>query len=188
MKLFLKLPKELRKELKKPLGKLIEVIPEKSMVEIAGLVNKSRPVRIISVGDVITQYMLMSGILPDLSIVDHKIYRRKIEFPFNYEGFYNIIVYVKNPPGHISEDAWNKIRKYLTTNLKTLIVVDGEEDLLTLPAIVEAPEGSLIFYGQPSIGVVSITVSNSIKGKVRNILKKFIKLKHLGQNISRTYK
>lgn len=186
--MFLKLPKELRKELKKPLGELIEVIPEKSMVEIVSLVNKLRPTKIISVGDVITQYMLMSGILPDLSIVDHKMYRRKIEFPFNYEGFYNIVVYVKNPPGHISEDAWNKIRKYLTTSLKALIVVDGEEDLLALPVIVEAPEGSLIFYGQPSTGVVSITVSNSIKSKIKNILKKFIKLKYLGQNISRTSK
>ena len=81
-----------------------------------------------------------------------------------------------------------KIRKYLTTSLKALIVVDGEEDLLALPVIVEAPEGSLVFYGQPSTGVVSITVSNSIKSKVKRMLKKFIKLKYLGQNISRTSK
>lgn len=177
--MLLKLPEELRAKLKEPLGELIETIPEKSMEKIINVVNKFKPTKVVSIGDVITQYILMSGILPDLSIIDYKMYRRRMEFSFNYDHFFNIIVHTRNPPGHISEDAWNKIRKHIKSEFKTLIIVDGEEDLLTLPALIEAPKGSLIFYGQPNIGIVFIQVTDEVKKKAREIVEKFNKLESI---------
>ena len=177
--MLLKLPDELRAELKKPLGELIETIPEKSMEKIINIIGKLKPRKIISIGDVITQYVLMSGALPDLSIIDHKMYRRKTEFSFNYDQFFNIIVHTTNPPGHISEEAWSKIRKHIKSKFKTLIIVDGEEDLLTLPALLEAPEGTLVLYGQPNVGVVFILVTDKAKEKARKIVEKFSKLENV---------
>ena len=52
----------------------------------------------------------------------------------------------------------------------TLIIVNGEEDLFTLPAILYAPVGTSVLYGQPDEGLVVVSVNNSLKTKVRNIL------------------
>ena len=58
-------------------------------------------------------------------------------------------------------------------NVKALICIDGEEDLAVLPLVMEAPLGSLVFYGQPGVGVVSIHVNKDSKKMVAEILSKF---------------
>ena len=40
------------------------------------------------------------------------------------------------------------------------IVVEGEEDLATLPAILYAPPGSVVVYGQPDEGSVLVKVNS----------------------------
>jgi hypothetical protein len=49
-------------------------------------------------------------------------------------------------------------------------VVEGEEDLLTLVAVVEAPENSLVVYGQPREGLVVVKVDEKIKKRVKEIV------------------
>ena len=53
------------------------------------------------------------------------------------------------------------------------LVVNGEEDLLTLPAILFAPLNSLVLYGHWQYGIIVVEVDEKIKEKVRKILKKF---------------
>ena len=61
-------------------------------------------------------------------------------------------------------------------------VVDGEEELLVPPLIMESPVGSAILYGQPpmigdgSEGIVFITVTNSLREKIVKLLEKFDKI------------
>jgi hypothetical protein len=81
---------------------------------------------------------------------------------------------VKNPPGTITEEALIAIQKAfkkVCSGKNTKIIVNGEEDLLTLIAILYAPEKSFIVYGQPCIGVVVVTVSELKKAVVTEILK-----------------
>ena len=55
-------------------------------------------------------------------------------------------------------------------NIQTKIVINGEEDLLALPAVLFAPEGSFVVYGQPKEGVVVIKVTAEKKAEVKLII------------------
>jgi uncharacterized protein (UPF0218 family) len=50
-------------------------------------------------------------------------------------------------------------------------LVEGEEDLLTLIAIMEAPNNSIIVYGQPYEGIVAVKVTQEKKTEISEILK-----------------
>lgn len=171
--MLLKLPQNLRTELSKPLGELIETSPEKSYPKILNIINTFKPQKIITVGDVITFYLLMYGIIPNVSIVDHRSLRRNMVFPYNYDYFFNMEVPIINPPGTINVEAWNIIKSFIRKNIRVLFKVYGEEDLLTLPLILEAEEGTIIFYGQPTVGIVSIEVTRGMKRKAKLIIEKF---------------
>jgi uncharacterized protein (UPF0218 family) len=53
------------------------------------------------------------------------------------------------------------------------IIVDGEEDLLAIPAVLEAPLRALIVYGQPSQGIVVVEASSQRKAKLAKLLDEF---------------
>ena len=59
---------------------------------------------------------------------------------------------MNNPQGTITQEAILQSSKPLEKNEHTHIVVDGEEDLLTLIAVLYAPENSFVVYGQPYTG------------------------------------
>jgi uncharacterized protein (UPF0218 family) len=48
--------------------------------------------------------------------------------------------------------------------------VDGEEDLLTLVAIMVAPAGSIIAYGQPATGIVLVRVTPNKKNEIKALI------------------
>jgi uncharacterized protein (UPF0218 family) len=51
-----------------------------------------------------------------------------------------------------------------------VIFVDGEEDLLAIPAILESPDNAFIVYGQPSQGLVVVTASPVTKHEVKEMM------------------
>jgi len=54
----------------------------------------------------------------------------------------------------------------------TVLVVDGEEDLAVLPAIVAAPAGASVVYGQPDEGMVHVVVTDETRAHVRELLER----------------
>ena len=50
------------------------------------------------------------------------------------------------------------------------VVVDGEEDLLTLVAVLYAPEGSFVVYGQPYQGIIVVKVTPEKKAEAKALL------------------
>ena len=50
------------------------------------------------------------------------------------------------------------------------MLVDGEEDLFTLIAVLQAPENTLVIYGQPFTGVVVVPVNAQTKKKAQLIV------------------
>jgi len=163
------LKKELRSEFKKPFGKIYPSLsdteePLKESLGDSGI--------IISIGDVTTQNMLNSGVIPDMGIVDNKIERKPSENEIYYD---NITLKAKNPAGTITDELQNTIEK--SFNLiknegnKVLIIVEGEEDLAVIPCAIMAPSGSIIFYGQPGEGVVLCEV-DKVKKIAEDLIKK----------------
>ncbi len=152
------LKEEQREELRKPLGKVVKEIRKD---ELEGI--------IISVGDMVTKWLKEHEIKPDISIIDYKIERKKHEWKIEDD---EKIIKVKNPPGMITEELWNAIKKAYEMKEKIRIEVDGEEDLAALPAILMAPIGANVIYGLPSHGMVVVKVGEKEKEVVRKFIEK----------------
>ncbi len=159
---------ELRKELKKPIGKLIRGSFSGTMKKLEDVVREENVPIIISVGDTVSRNLFRSHMKPQLSIIDNKCMRKKIR-PKQFTA--KNAVYVKNPQGTITEEAITAIREALGNGQHVQIVVDGEEDLLTLIAVLYAPENSLVVYGQPYEGIVVVKATPEKKAEVTEILK-----------------
>jgi len=157
-----------RIEGKTPLGLLIEGSFDETVEKLTKLIEKDKPPMIISVGDVVSESLIRKNVFPDVFIVDNKVMRKSIT-PFSAKA--DIIRYVENPAGMLSDDALRVIQEVLKEKKqRTKIIVDGEEDLLTLPAVLYAPKNSLVIYGQPRKGIVAVKVTKQKKERVRQVI------------------
>lgn len=159
---------ELRIKLEEPIGMLIRGSFSETMSKFKEIIEKEKPHSIISVGDRVSKNLIKNGIAPQLSIVDERCMRKKTQ-PIRWTAASTIRV--KNPQGTITEEAYDAIRKAIEKNERTKIVVDGEEDLLALIAVLHAKDDSLVLYGQPYQGIVVVKVTAEKKSEVAEILK-----------------
>jgi hypothetical protein len=159
---------KLRVKFKEPFGTLIQGSFDKTMSKMKELVDKEKPPRTISVGDVVSRNLHEYNIHPQLTIIDTKFLRKQ-----NMPEKISIekTVHVNNPQGTITEEAISAIKEALERNEHTHIVVDGEEDLLVLIAVSYAPENSFVVYGQPYSGIVVVKVTPEKKAQSEEFLK-----------------
>ena len=157
--------------LKEPFGKLIPGEPSKTMPELKILIGRDHPSRVTAVGDVVSRETLAAGIPVDLRIID-RISMRKPATSFNVRARKSY--HARNSPGVITQEAWDIIKRAMKEQ-DVLILIDGEEDLLTLPCIVESPPGAVVLYGQPSQGLVVVNATPAVKKETRLILGRMIR-------------
>jgi hypothetical protein len=159
---------ELRTKLKEPIGTLIRGSYPETMKKFKHIVEKERPPAIISVGDTVSKNLVRNRLFPCLAIVDNRVMRRNAQ-PFLLK--HEKTIRIKNPPGTITEEAVSTIREASEKNNRVKIIVEGEEDLLTLIAVLYAPENSFVVYGQPHEGMVAVKVTPTKRAEVAAILK-----------------
>jgi uncharacterized protein (UPF0218 family) len=159
---------ELRVKLKEPFGTLIQGSFVQTMDKLGVIVKRKKPPKIVSVGDVVSQNLHAYKIYPKLSITDNKCMRKQLKTE-TFKG--KRVFRVKNPQGTITEEAIAAIREALESDGYSHIIVDGEEDMLALIAVMYAPETSLVVYGQPYEGIVVIEVTPEKKNDAAEILK-----------------
>jgi len=131
------------------------------------MVSKEKPTKIITVGDAITKCLWDAGLIPDVFIVDSRIKRKPI-IKLGFEAKENF--HIKNPPGTLTDEAFATVRLAVNLDNQAKVVVDGEEDLLTLLAVLFAPENSFVMYGQPDEGAVIIRVTDQKRKEIRSII------------------
>src|SRR3989304_8935975 len=144
---------ELRAKLKEPFGVLIRGTFSETMSKLVVLVERENPPKIVSVGDTVSRNLYATGIKPQLSITDNKSMRKRTQpaaFPAKK------VVHVKNPQGTITDGAIAAIREALDGDVQTHIIVEGEEDLLTLAVVLQEPKEQLGVYGQTYEGIVVV--------------------------------
>jgi len=163
-----RLTPELRRKLKEPIGTLIRGSFNETIREFKYMMENEKPTTLISVGDIISKNLVRSNIFPQLLIVDDRVMRRKIQ-PVALKADEDTSV--KNPPGTITSEALKAVQEALKINRSVKIVVEGEEDLLTLVVVLYAPENSFVVYGQPQEGIVVVKVTQQKKAEVAEILK-----------------
>ena len=161
------LTEEMRVKFKEPFGTLIEGSFDETMNKLKLVIKQSKSARIISVGDVVSLNLHEYGFNPQLSIIDNKSLRTQI---MPETTIAKNTVHVVNPQGTITKEAIVAVKKALEINEHVHIVVDGEEDLLVLIAVLYASEGDFVVYGQPHVGIVVIKVSGEKKGQVERSL------------------
>ena len=161
------LTNDLRVKLKSPLGTLLKGSFNETINEFEKIVKAKKPSMIISVGDALSEALLKHGIFPKVLIVDYKI-MRKPTAPLVTEGYETFPL--RNVAGTISDKAWAVVESAVARDGKVKIVVEGEEDLLTLVAIISAPESSVVVYGQPREGMVIVEVTSEKKKETRRIV------------------
>lgn len=155
-------------KLKKPFGLLIQdaqVTKSKITSEIED-VNK-----IIAVGDATTDRLLAFGIVPDIAIVDGKERRYARKSPDNYAAKE---MSCTNPAGAISEGAIEMIKNAMGEKRPVRIMVEGEEDLLALPAFALAPDGAAVLYGQPLEGLVIVRITPAKKKQAQDLMQEIM--------------
>jgi hypothetical protein len=161
----LKLPENLREDLKIPLGDLINDID----VNNKNIQTKINPKSIIiTVGDKTTENIISLGIRPQIQIIDGLEKRNQHSIPLDDK--INTVLTCKNPPGEITQESIQTIQKAFSSDPPIRIIVDGEEDLLVIPVCIAAPENSVVMYGQPNEGLVIVHVTPEIREKVQKIL------------------
>lgn len=128
--------------------------------------------QLITVGDITTSRFLKSDINPDIAIIDYSVKRDPVDDDTkrDIENFNAPSIKVENPPGHITKELDEALEKAV---LPLKLIVEGEEDLATLPAAIHAPLGSIVAYGQPNQGLVIIEVTQGKKKEFRELLNLF---------------
>ena len=155
----MELTPRLRKELKKPLG---EVAVDTSTL--------SSDVVIVSVGDTASDTLLSEGYEPRMVVYDGRTGRHEVGVSETIKSFDAKEYCVVNPAGHLVEDVFDLFKELLGSEEPSKVYVEGEEDLTALAAIMEAPDGALVVYGQPDEGLVLVEVNDTIKDKVKGML------------------
>ena len=162
-----KLQPEMARELKNTNNRIYQNAP-------AGLSNTKC---IITVGDVCTIKIYEQARMPDLSIIDFKTKRNR-PLSLKQKNIMNQIgkkiVNINNNAGTISDELWNAIKIAISDNVKTRIVVEGEEDLATLAAISLANLGAKVIYGMPDKGMVVVDVNQQTKERANKLLRRML--------------
>jgi uncharacterized protein (UPF0218 family) len=168
MSIIYVITQEILTKFKEPFGVLIKGSVSEAMEKLNDLVKKENPPIIISVGDTVSRNLHNYKIIPKISITDNKSMRQKLES----QTFPNKTVFkTKNPQGTITQEAISAIKTAFKSEKQTEILVDGEEDLLTLIVVLYAPENALVVYGQPNEGVVVVKVTPNKKDEAKKIWK-----------------
>ena len=163
---MLTLPPELREAFKEPFGPVY--------TDTETLLSESgRP--IIAVGDVVTYHLRMADHEPHVAVVDGRTKREAVteEIREAIESAGERRVEVLNEPAELSRELLLALREAIDREEHSLLVVEGEEDLATLPAVLAAPLGGTVVYGQPDEGMVAIPVTEATKAEMRDLLVRF---------------
>jgi uncharacterized protein (UPF0218 family) len=160
----LELPSGLRHELKEPLGRIYTDTA-------ALLADAGDP--IIAVGDMVTYHLIEAGRTPDLALVDERTKRSVVDADVTaaIDGF-DRSRSVDNPAATLTAELLAALRDGIDSDETTLLDVDGEEDLAALPAVLAAPAGASVVYGQPDEGMVLVDCDEAARDRARSLLER----------------
>ncbi|HEX9709378.1 MAG TPA: DUF359 domain-containing protein [Candidatus Thermoplasmatota archaeon] len=162
----LRLPARLRERLGSPFG---PVFPAD---ELPGRTDPNLPVA--AVGDVCAR--AAAARLPNLHfvVVDLRTKRGPIAGDDPMRTWGDRAVRVASPPEVVTADLYNAVLDAAGARHRTRIVVDGEEDLAVLPAIMHMGPGATVIYGMPDRGVTAVRVDGESQRLARQFLQEFV--------------
>lgn len=132
---------------------------------------------VATVGDICTIKLIEEGIIPNLMVVDYKT-KRSIKLAKMQLGVIESVkcksIEVDNEPGTISQQLYFEIKNAIKSKIMTKIIVNGEEDLATLPVIKHSKIGAKVIYGMPDKGMVVVDVNQQAKERANKLLERML--------------
>jgi len=128
------------------------------------IVKKNKYKTVVTVGDYCSHHLQS-----DIKIFDKKVQRQ------SFAQKHECAITIENPAGTIQKEAWDAIK--LAFKEKTNICVNGEEDLLAIPAVLLARPKTLVIYGFPNKGICLLESNLKNKTILRLALKKYFSFK-----------
>lgn len=174
------LPESLRGVLRKPLGRIISsfsLLSPQQMKRMKDIAMKQGRFYHCAVGDIVTLELKKRGIMPFISIIDGKTKRKALNTKIMETILDKDRSNALNEKGTIQKDACLEIQKLFEMGHKSAIkqvYIQGEEDLLTLVAVLLAPLGAHVWYGQQGVGAVDVRVTEKKKETVYNLIQRFM--------------
>ena len=160
-----RLPEAVREALREPLGPV--VTDADALLDGAGT-------PLVAVGDVVTYHLLEVGRPPDVALVDGRTQREATTGAVaDRLDALDADYAVANAAGTISAALVEAIADALADGEPSVVAVDGEEDLAALPAVLLAPDGATVVYGQPDEGMVRVDVGPDARERARSLLERF---------------
>ncbi len=161
------MPQNLRQEFKKAYGRIYASVSTIKK-DIEGKV-------VVTIGDRISYSLLKNRINPKVIIIDHRETKKSISYEVLnvLDGFDGKQYKVDNPSGGVTKELWNAVKESLDSIGKSKIIVNGEEDMAFLPAVLECNDGDIILYGFFDKGFVLTEVNKDLKKKMNLLLSKF---------------
>ncbi|MEM1649336.1 MAG: DUF359 domain-containing protein, partial [Sulfolobales archaeon] len=79
----------------------------------------------------------------------------------------------RNPPGYINLEVIDLIREISSDRGRHhLVIVEGEEDLISLAVLGYAPIGDVLIYGIPGRGIVIIFIDPDMKSRALDVMRR----------------
>lgn len=135
---------------------------------------------ILAVGDVVTAHLVAAERQPDVALVDGRTQRGGLDESIRdrlddldeVDGFDDSDRTVSNPPATLTRELLAALREAVDAEGETVVLVDGEEDLAAVPAVLVAPDGGAVVYGQPGEGMVLIEVTGEARQAARALFER----------------
>ncbi|MEF8774720.1 MAG: GTP-dependent dephospho-CoA kinase family protein [Halobacteriales archaeon] len=123
---------------------------------------------VLAVGDVVTAHLERAGRQPDVAVVDERTEREAVDADVAAQ-LREPDATVRNPAATLTRELLAALGEAIRAGEPRTVMVDGEEDLATLPAVLSAPEGASVVYGQPGEGMVLVAVDEQARARVREL-------------------
>lgn len=169
---MLTLPDDLRGAFNDPLGPVTTDVDELlAAADGTRAAHDAPDAPLIAVGDVVTHHLRAAGRVPDVALVDGLTERETVraEIESALDAADERRVAVTNPAAVLTADLLAALRAAIDDPAPTIVEVDGEEDLAALPAILAAPDGATVVYGQPGEGMVRVGVTPERRAEAREL-------------------
>ena len=164
--IVLRFPEERQRLVRRPLGDVyVDDTLDAMILRIKDI--WSRGLYVASVGDRVTYSLLEKGVVPDIGIIDRQ--EKRGEAPIIDESLFNTVLTGVNRQGTVNLGLCRVIEEALEKR-PTLIIIDGEEDLVGFPVVLTLPTGSAFIYGQPNVGAVFVEITEAVKNHARELL------------------
>jgi uncharacterized protein (UPF0218 family) len=120
---------------------------------------------------VVTYHLREAGRVPDVALIDGKTEREAVDA--EVESALAAVdarrIRVENPAASLSAALLEALGEALAAAEPVIVEVTGEEDLAALPAILAAPDGASVVYGQPGEGMVRVAVTPESRAEAREL-------------------